>query len=702
MTTFVMSQLLVVAGGMLSTVLMGAASARAATEEGKTGDLPWPFVLQHDRQHPWKIRGHVVDSAGRPIQGAHVAIVAQLHTMDVPYIPPLVLGQFDTDATGQYQVSLPSIPWYQCQTLTAIAGGDSYGMLANALDVAILDHQVDFQLEPETPVRGVLLKPDGSPAAGVKVNLRGFSQFSANRVLVYSAQCWPPSVPSVWPSSPVTDDKGNFTLQGLSNTSGVKLQLNLAVDDARFAPESFSAEIESNTAAIVSRKLLAGRRIEGTVICKDTGAPMAGAGLQVVSLPNSFSKGADSQIRGVLTTTDEKGRFRVNCRAGKFVTVYVYPPKGAPYPAWMEQKPLADNPADDDITIAVPRGVIVRGTVADGKSGAGISGAGVTFQPLFEFKHPRYPGRNQYVTDDVCRQIYWANERYPRVTSEDGAFETVVLPGKGHLLVKAPTPDFISKFISLGELQWDNPAAFYFGVEGHLRIDTKPGGEPLVVNIPLRRGATVHGAIVGPQGEVIKSALLLNPSYSALYLTPPNVKPIPLRNGEFKLSGYDVADPKKVFFVDIEHDWGASMVFDAQEATRSPSTVRLAPCGSATVVFLDQDNRPWANQPLLGGKQPLSFVRVEGIAATPRDEFFLASSTSDIGWSMSDLPDSSHRDLRTDAEGRVRFSGLIPGASLKLYVFTAGEGRRLWRDANAFTVEPGQNVDLGTVIVKRR
>jgi hypothetical protein len=89
------------------------------------------------------------------------------------------------------------------------------------------------------------------------------------------------------------------------------------------------------------------------------------------------------------------------------------------------------------------------------------------------------------------------------------------------------------------------------------------------------------------------------------------------------------------------------------------------------------------------------------IPAAPHDDYIMSGSPSDIGWSIGDLAAERYRDLRTDAQGRARLTTLIPGASHKVYVFALGQGRQAWREAKAFTVEPGQGLDLGTVVVRR-
>jgi len=69
----------------------------------------------------------------------------------------------------------------------------------------------------------------------------------------------------------------------------------------------------------------------------------------------------------------------------------------------------------------------------------------------------------------------------------------------------------------------------------------------------------------------------------------------------------------------------------------------------------------------------------------------------DLCWSMiSDLDEQRYAGLTTDAEGRVTFPTLIPGAPYVLSV----DGWGPEPQEKSFTVEPGQNLDLGEFRVK--
>ncbi len=74
-----------------------------------------------------------------------------------------------------------------------------------------------------------------------------------------------------------------------------------------------------------------------------------------------------------------------------------------PYPAWVEES--TKWPSDTrrhEVTVAVPRGLLVRGRVVEEDSGAGVAGAGVEYQLCRDI--------SPYFKRSFASQIYWAGE----------------------------------------------------------------------------------------------------------------------------------------------------------------------------------------------------------------------------------------------------------------------------------------------------
>jgi hypothetical protein len=331
----------------------------------------------------------------------------------------------------------------------------------------------------------------------------------------------------------------------------------------------------------------------------------------------------------------------------------------------------------------------VRGKVVEEESGAPVPGAGVEYTLRMR--------ETPYYSEGFACRIYWAAEGRKVLTGDDGTFQVAVVPGLGYLMVKAPTPEFVSRYVTFGELQYDTPGGFWYILEGLAKIDPEPGTEAIDLTIPLRRGLTVRGRVVGPEGEPVDKAALLTPAYPRLNIrhsVPTTGWVRPVTDGQFELQGCDPAKPRRVYFLDVEHQWGATVDLNPAEAQREPLTVRLLPCGSATARFVDQEGQPWAD-----ARAPVSvyviFVKVE--LKPP----FIASDHLD--WWMVPLDRQRYGSLRTDGEGRITFPTLIPGAPymLKLHDEPPVGPQQVKEKELDFTVQPGQTLDLGEITLKR-
>ena len=246
---------------------------------------------------------------------------------------------------------------------------------------------------------------------------------------------------AAWALPATSDAGGRFVFHGIPRSAAPKVGFVLNVDDPRFAPQKCSVDVphdDSEATLTLSPSCL----VEGTVVCADTKAPMAGAWLKVAVV--QWATRGDQQALGVETQTDHEGKFRVRCPRGKFLEVYVFPPAGVPYPMWVSNpEPWPADTKEHTTIIEVPRGVLVRGRVIEATSGAPIAGAGVEYMPKM----------SDSGGDSPPMGAYWAAEGRPVVTMDDGTFAFGVLPLPGHLLVKAPTPDFIGQVTSLNKLQ---------------------------------------------------------------------------------------------------------------------------------------------------------------------------------------------------------------------------------------------------------
>ena len=119
-------------------------------------------------------------------------------------------------------------------------------------------------------------------------------------------------------------------------------------------------------------------------------------------------------------------------------------------------------------------------------------------------------------------------------------------------------------------------------------LDLKPGMGSQEVNLVLRRGATVEGRVVGPDGQPVRDAwifsrLILDPSREAARNWTGRYHG-KVRNGRFEIRGLDPDAEVPVYFLEPERKLGAVVNLSVKSAAGGPVTVRLEPCGAARAM----------------------------------------------------------------------------------------------------------------------
>jgi protocatechuate 3,4-dioxygenase beta subunit len=626
------------------------------------------------------VEGRVVDTAGKPIAGANVAVRAVRNTIWKKQ-PKEIFGQTTTDKSGNFRMSVPAIHAAEYQTPDIVAMADGYGVNEAILKRDAPYQKVIVKLEAEgPPVIGRLVDPDGKPAAGVEVELKNFYTLLNDP----NAKNYPGGVKTAaWPATAKSDDQGRFSFHGIGRDVPHPMRISVEVDDPRYAPQEFRLDIDGTK--VPEAKLSPARIINGVVTHEDTGTPIAEAGVCIDTTTDYelFSGRPEAGIK-----TDAQGRFqlrpRLQPRAGKVFQVFqvfVYPPAGEPYPAWTQTFPNKGTQTNMDVKIEVPRGVLVRGKITEAGSGKPIAGAGVEYE-IREHNNPNYH-----------EEVHWANMHHRIPTDKNGNFEMAVMPGPGYLLVKAPTPEFIHQEITHGELERDVPGGQSSYPDGFVKIDPKPNSEPLETAIELQRGVTIQGRVVDPQGNPVKKAALLSSSYQTGYFDYHGEK-ILIEDGKFELPGCDPSKPQQVFFFDAERQLGAVAELDAVKAQTEPPVIRMEPCGSATVRLVDAKGKPYANQD--NYENHLIFLVLMIAPGEPKSSVF-SENHSMVYVIMDNLDRNRYYGLKTDADGRVTFPSLIPNATY--WIDNALDLKQEF--TNKFSVKPGENIDLGDVVVPR-
>jgi protocatechuate 3,4-dioxygenase beta subunit len=685
------------------TLLAGAGLlATAAPAPSREGEPPGEPIVKEARQEPrppntprpadappraptgrMTVTGRVLGPDGRPAAGVPVDIIAAARKpeldADVEREPFVVLGQGTTDADGRFRIEAARASSARFEDVHALAGAAGPGSACGCVSLAADAEQpsAEIHLQSEQVVRGKLVDVNGQPPAGVAVQLDSAYGLSRPGARFDSPNFGSTAVLSVlperlraWPKAVTTDPQGRFTFTGI----GRGFSLWLSVHDPRFAQQRFIFGAEDRDAGKeVSLALHPATIIEGRVLAADTGRPIPDAVVAVQGGTGVFGARFTTRSRA-----DGQGRFRVNPSAGDYFRLRAIPPRGQAYLPGEAEFEWAKGAVKKEIDLKVPRGVLIHGKVTEQGTGRPVPGASVRSFAM------RQPGG--MIEGDV-------------VAGDDGSYRFAVPPGKGHLLVLAPTLDYVPQEIGGGTLYASGRrGSLRFYAHAIIAYEVGAGEASHRLDATLEPGKTLRGRVLGPAGETVEDAVIL----TRQQIDPTNLvwqghNPIHARDGRFELSGFHLEKAAPAYFLDAEHQWGAAVELSGRQAGEDV-TVRLQPCGRARARFVGPDGRPVAKLRiipyvyLLMTPGSTHHIYLDGGDTLAADEAFLPNV------------DRKHypSDLATDADGRIILPALIPGAPYRISDWSTRniqeKGIQLRKD---FTIKPGETVDLGDILVEK-
>ena len=462
-----------------------------------------------------------------------------------------------------------------------------------------------------------------------------------------------------WPVPAKTDAEGCFVVHGV----GQQQKVSLTARHPRFALQQFQVETDGSPASKpITRTLSPAQLITGRATYAGSGKPAAGARVAVqprtnetISAPFSFFD------------TDADGRFRMNPPPGDRYRVAVWPPTGLPYLVFARNLEWPKGSIEQSLDFVIPRGVAIRGRVTDERTGEPIAGAALRFTPQTGRQTGPESGNSS-----------------PGVTGADGSFQLGAVPSAGTLLATGPSDEYVYRKLDKSPHEDAQPLASRAFSHASAVIAFKPGVESIDVNMTFRKGITVKGKVVAPDGQPVASAWIL----SRIIMEPAmgstswqgGYHRTSSRDGHFEIHGFDKDDTFPVCFLHPERKLGAIAVISSKSAAIGPLTIRLEPCGSARARVVDASGKPLEG-PLRRSELTLIVAQHRLAGATQATiDLFDRLDRRDL-----DFVDPINYKTRVTADGggRVTLPVLIPGTTYRFSDQIQGQRR--------ISAEPSEN-----------
>ncbi len=690
-------RLVVITALALAAIATGTGYLALALASAREGKPPGEPIAQPARTEPRRpdppgpaegrmtVTGRVLDPDGRPVAGALVDLVARRRSPRVGTTDEgddyALLAQGRTDADGRYRLDAPRTNSTRVYQAHALAVAPGYGLGWAELNPDAERPSAEIALQPEQIARARLVQVSGAPAKGVEVHISGVARPNngdRNDGVYIGGN--PPEGLRTWPKAVKTDDQGRIAVSGI----GRGVSVGLAVRDLRYARQDPAIDAAGAAAGKESAIVLKpAQLIEGRVLAADTGQAIPNA---IVSAGYLVRSERALGISNQRFRADDQGHFVMNLPASESYTLEAFPSGGEPYLPQPVEVQWTKGAVKASHDVQVRRGVSIRGKVTEQGTGRPLPGSSIQYVPVRR--------------DGV---IHWGSGSIA-ASRDDGSFAIAVPPGKGHLIIFGPTSDYILGEIGSDALYADRSVRSTRGSGGirnraHAIIpyEVKAGDPPLEVNTALRPGATIKGRVEGPDGQTVADASILTTLDATSYSpTWPGHHQLKVRDGRFELHGLDPAGAARIYLLDAEHEWGATVDLSGKQAD-GEVTIRLQPCGQATVRFVGPDGKPIA-----GHRPMLEFVATPG--ASQYDRMKPAEAPPMAESDLIDNIDRKHyeNDPRSDAEGRITLPALIPGALYRITDFSTInddlKGPQVRKD---FTVKPGETLDLGDIRIEK-
>ncbi len=675
----VTASLLALSAGVLSRPLLAqrtgapaapAPAGNAAQKDQASKPAPVPARLEEKKEIA--VTGRVLDDNGKPIAGAEVAVVVweylRFSTWEREDLDRTEFaGRTTSDTDGRFRLNVPQPPPVTRHAMRVYARVRGHAIGWAAIDANATRAEAAIRLQPQEMLAGKVIDIQGGPVAGVKIQ--------AHRLTWHKGDTWKVLPLPEDAVTATTDKQGRFVFHDL----GRDLAVDLKIDDLHCAPKELrvdTGEPEKSGRLVIG--VAPPAVVEGRAVCEDTGKPMANATLDVFT-SNKSEEGYITSTGEVTGRTDAQGHFKVSAAPGSTGFIMVHPPQGQPYLVTTKSFDWPKGAVRQEMEVKLSRGVMLYGKVTEAATGKPVARASVQ-------NGGNWHGRV--------------------LTALDGSYSLAVPAGPGRLLVTAPTPDYIAQPVSRAEVELGKPGGDALYYHAAATADLKKDEKSKELSFTLRRGVTLKGTAVDPDGKPVKDAVLLVGGFR-----PPWEKalsPIEIHDGHWELRGCDPQRTYHVLFLATPDKpqltltaegvgsngrlllpqlrgpkvkFGACLEVSAKNVGKGPLEVRFKPTGSARLRMVNAE-----------GKSVPGFKPSLELVVTPGPTFAAALETGAMAaetvYLMHNQAAMGKKPGNGDPPGTLTIHGLIPGATYRVRQF---QQPKVLKD---FTAESGKTIDV--------
>lgn len=606
------------------------------------------------------IDGRVLDPEDKPFQGAKLYLWTNAAKKSADLVERATTRE---DGRFHFTVSKTDLRRDAKVVATAKGYGPDWLELADSGEI----REVPLRLaKDDVPINGRVLDLEGRPIPGVTVEVGGLQRGDLKPWIEGRQRGDLPGLPHRigpqvldGPLSVTTGNDGRFRLTGFGRERVVLLEIHGAnVESSSFRAITHPEAIPGlrtghygTYSATFDHLASLGKPIVGTVRDKATGKPLAGITV------------ASALYHWVVGKTDEQGRYRLE-GVGK-AKEYTVSAEGTSYFNCTKMR-IADTPALDPITVdfELERGITIQGRLLDRSTGKPIRGH------VSYISSPENPNLKDFSTIGGPHVHAIDNGK----TKADGSFTVLAVPGPGLLAAAADN--------RMGYL---GPRLEDIKTTGNAILDIYHAVVPINASeddpkstsqdVFLEPARSIQGSVVDQDGKPLAGAIAAGLAGIPELFAFQEAK---LETASFTAGGLDPKRPRSLFFIHPEKKLAKLQPVRGDEV--SPLTVHLEPLGGVTGRVLDANGGPRAGLKIA----VMHSYQQEDYKGLPLELVFKYPS-----WTK--LIDG---EATTDADGRFRIEGLVPGLKYHLNVKDGAEILAGYTKEGV-AVESGKATELG-------